>query len=65
MSFFVNLGKPYKGLIYVKKVLPLLIGATVMALLYGMFSAGALVAIWVICIVIAVANSSTKKVEDE
>jgi hypothetical protein len=49
----------------VKKVLPLLIGATVMSLLFGMFSPGAMVAIWVICIVIAVVNSSTKKVEDD
>jgi hypothetical protein len=49
----------------VKKVLPLLIGATVMSLLFGMFSPGAMVVIWVICIVIAVANSSTKKVEDD
>lgn len=65
MSFFVKLGKYNKGLIYVKKVLPLLIGATVMSLLFGMFSTGALLAIWVICIVIAVANVSTKKVEDD
>lgn len=65
MSSFVKTHKPNKGLIYVKKVLPLLIGATVMSLLFGMFSPGAMVAIWVICIVIAVVNSSTKKVEDD
>ena len=43
-----------------KKVLPLLIGATAMTWLTGMFSVGALVFLWVICIVIAVANSSAK-----
>lgn len=44
-----------------KKVLPLLIGATAMTWFAGMFSVGALVFMWVICIVIAVASSSAKE----
>lgn len=37
-----------------KKILPLLLGATAMTWFHGTFSVGAIVVMWVICIAIAV-----------